>query len=149
MAAVTKKGNTHYVVYRMPKQEGEKTGKQIWEPFLEPEQANLRKAEIEAMFKAGRAPAHSRLTFEEFVNNKFIPVYGRKAWKNTTYDTNVGIIRGHLMPEFGDVLLRKITPYSVEKFLAHLADKKSCRMQSTSPRRICHAFRGGQQTISM
>lgn len=124
MATVVKKGNTNYIVFRLPKQFGEKKGAQIWEPTTSIQQANLRKAEIEAMLNDGRAPAHSRLTFEEFVNQKYIPVYAKKTWKNTTYDTNMGIIRNHLIPEFGTCLLRKIKPFAVEQYLAGLTEKK-------------------------
>ncbi len=50
--------------------------------------------------------------------------YAKKKWKYTTYDTNMGAIRNHLYPTFGEMKLRKITPFAVEKFFSEITAKK-------------------------
>ncbi len=124
MATVVKRGNGYAVVYRLARQQGEAAGKQVWESFEEESEANLRKLAVEALILQGRTLAHSELTFREFIETKFIPVYAKKKWKYTTYDTNMGVIRNHLYPTFGDLKLRKITPFIVESFFSTLTAKK-------------------------
>ncbi len=124
MAAIRKKGNSIYLVYRMSSGPGKYTGKQIWEKCQNETEANLKKLEIEAQMLQGRAIVYSELTFREFVETKFIAVYAKKKWKYTTYDTNMGIIRNHLYPTFEHMKLRSITPFAVESFFSQITAKK-------------------------
>src|SRR5438874_1227664 len=75
-------------------------------------QSQMSKSEAEAVLSAilreinaGMAGAARPVyTLEQFVNEVYLP-YGRRSWKESTAGTSEQIVKSHLIPEFGKVLL--------------------------------------------
>ncbi len=63
-------------------------------------------------------------TFEQFVENVYIPVFQGGKWKDSTADTEIPQIRFHLIRAFGDRILRNITDEALQAFLNETA--KTC-----------------------
>jgi hypothetical protein len=63
-------------------------------------------------------------TFEQFVENVYIPVFQGGKWKDSTADNEIPQIRYHLVRAFGEEILRNITDEALQAFLNETA--KSC-----------------------
>jgi integrase len=63
-------------------------------------------------------------TFEQFVENVYIPIFQGGKWKDSTADNEISQIRHHLVGAFGDEMLRSITDEALQAFLNETG--KSC-----------------------
>lgn len=63
-----------------------------------------------------------RTTFEQFVEQVYVPVFERK-WKPSTADTEIPRIRFHLVRGLGDKLMRTITREDMQDLLDRVAKK--------------------------
>ena len=99
MASIQKKGNTWYVIYRCESPNGEVSQK--WERALSHKQALKRKAEIENQQYDGTFINPNTLTVQQFLDD-FVELYGTKNWGNSTYSSNMGLIRNYIIPLIGN-----------------------------------------------
>ena len=97
-------------------------------------QSQMSKAEAEVALSAilrlvnsGTAHAAKAIyTFEQFTNEVYLP-FGRRSWKESTAGTSEQIIKSHLVPEFGKVLLHGFRREELQDFL----DRKALDLSSS------------------
>jgi len=122
MAIVKPRGDKFCVVYRYV--DGEGKTKQKWETFDTEKEAVKRKLEVELGKLENTLHVPTEMTFEEFFYKKFLPLHGKQKWRYSTYETNVGMIRNHVLHSFGKKKLSAITPIMIEELYAKLLEKK-------------------------
>jgi len=84
----------------------------------------MTKAEAEGVLSAilravNSGAAHAArpvYTFEQFVKDVYLP-FSRRGWKESTAGTSEQIVKSHLVPEFGKVLLHAIRREELQDFL--------------------------------
>ena len=122
MAIVKPRGKKYCVVYTYINEEGEK--KQKWETFGTEKEANKRKLEVELGKLNNNLSVPTEMTVGEFFEQKYLKLYGKAKWRYSTYETNVGIFRNHILPSFGKKKLSAISPIMVEELYEKLRKKK-------------------------
>jgi len=65
-------------------------------------------------------------TFEQFIENVYLP-FCRRSWKESTTGTSEQIVKTHLIPEFGKLLL----PAIQREELQDLLDRKALQLSSS------------------
>ena len=55
--------------------------------------------------------------------SQYIDTYGTSNWKFKTHDTNVSMIKNHILPAFGGTRLKDVSPIMVENYFAELREK--------------------------
>jgi len=65
-------------------------------------------------------------SFEQFVDEVYLP-FGRRSWKESTAGTSEQIVKSHLVPEFGNILLHAIRREELQDFL----DRKALDLSSS------------------
>ena len=145
MAAIYKKENGKYrVIYDNPdgadRNQRQKTfnSKKDAEKFLR---------EVEYKRDQNTLLTPKNRTVEEFFN-EWIGLYAKANWQGSTYDTNVGIIRNHVIPVLGNMELNKVSPLDIEKFIDSLRSKKFPVLKQRTKVKImnclvCHLLRLG------
>jgi integrase len=97
-------------------------------------QSQMTKAEAEGVLSAilrsiNSGPAHAGkaiYTFEQFINEVYLP-FARRGWKESTAGTSEQIVKSHLVPEFGKVLLHAVRRDVLQDFL----DRKARALSSS------------------
>jgi len=112
-----------YDVYITDNSTGKKKRVQKQDTFETELKAKDFKLDIEYQTKKGTLKLSEKMTMAELFE-KWLPLYARKKWKGRTYDTNVGLIRNHILPYFGETDIDKIRSYDVEVFIDSLTQKK-------------------------
>lgn len=119
MASITKRGTTYAVVYDNGK---DANGKRIqrWESGYTYRQAQKRKVEIEYRKSKSKEPYKNLpdMTLKEFID-LWLPVQ-RVYWQFNTYTSAESMLRNHVTPYMGDMVLRKIKPYDIDSLLSYL-----------------------------
>ena len=88
-------------------------------------QADIMMAEIlEPLNEKARQQITPIYTFRRYMNEVFLPVYRRK-WKESTRMSSESAIQTHLIPEFGDRLLRDVKREHMQAFLDRKAQTHS------------------------
>lgn len=78
-------------------------------------------AEYLAPINQGLENVGSATNFSHYVENTYIPV-ALKKMANPTQSRYKGIIKNYLKPAFGSLTLRELTPMTIDRYLANLAD---------------------------
>src|SRR5258707_653450 len=97
-------------------------------------QSQMCKAEAEAVLSAILRSINSGTvhiakaiyTFEQFTNEVYLP-FCRRGWKESTAGTSEQIVKSHLVPEFGKILLHAIRREELQDFL----DRKALDLSSS------------------
>ncbi len=101
--------------------------------------SQMGKGEAEAALSAILQPINSGVargprplyTFEQFIENVYLP-FCRRSWKESTAGTSEQIVKTHLIPEFGKVLL----PAIQREELQDLLDRKALELSSSPVKHI-------------
>jgi len=92
-------------------------------PVVRPRQFLRRASGAHAKQLAGLCPSRSKATkFSHYVETTYIPIALRKMAKSTQ-DRYKGVITNYLEPAVGKLCLRDLTPATVDRFFAGLADE--------------------------
>jgi hypothetical protein len=96
--------------------------------------SQMGRGEAEAALSAILRPINSGVakgprtlyTFEQFIENVYLP-FCRRSWKESTAGTSEQIVKTHLIPEFGKLLL----PAIQREQLQDLLDRKALELSSS------------------
>lgn len=96
--------------------------------------SQMSKSEAEAVLAAILREVNAGLvqsaravyTFEQFVTEVWLP-FCRRSWKESTAGTSEQIVKFHLIPEFGKILLHALRREDLQDFL----DRKACDLSSS------------------
>lgn len=121
MAAIIKRNNRFYVVYKYNNEKGER--KQKWETYKTMTEAKTRQKEIEYRESIGTFVVPQCHTLKELMK-EYVSLYGKQTWALSTYSCNVGLINNYILPFIGDMKLKEITSRVLEKYYQQLLKSK-------------------------
>lgn len=117
-------GTVYDVSFRYKTAEGYKTyGKR---GFATKQEANKHEAEMKTKLTApGFQPidiANSKQTVKEYMET-WVEVHGKANLRPSTFDSYKGYIRNYIVPAFGQVQLKQLTPAMIDALLQSMSDK--------------------------
>jgi hypothetical protein len=109
--SVIKRGDTYSIVYRIG-------GKQKWE-VIGPTKREADKALTEKLAELNKAPYRElkKIAFRDFAH-KWLVDYAEGKVKPGTLDHYQRVVKVHLVPYFGEVPLRQISPELVQGYIS-------------------------------
>ena len=121
MAAVYQKENGKYrVIYDNPNGIGRN---QRQKTFNSKKEAEKFLREVEYKRDQNKLITPKSRTVEDFFN-EWVALYAKANWQGKTYDTNLGILKNHIIPVLGKMELNKVCPLDIERFINSLRSKK-------------------------
>lgn len=110
MASIVKRGGSYSVVYTVTVNG---LRKQKWETYRTLDEAEQRKQTLDLCrkVKTGKRGKHID-TVEELIN-RYILLYGQVKWSLSTFQSNCGLIRNYILPQFGKIRLEELSPLVV------------------------------------
>jgi integrase len=93
-------------------------GKQHWQSFKSKEEAELHLAQVLTRKARGESQPHrTKIRFGEFAA-QWLRVYAASKVSRRTFEGYEGVLRVHLLPEFGNRYLGDISALSIEEFMS-------------------------------
>src|SRR5437762_2276038 len=109
-ANLMQRGKSWVVYYRAD-------GKQIWKSFKTKDEAEVELARVNLKRASGESAAPpAKITFRDFAAKWLQHVEGRVAPK--TFEGYEGVLRVHVLPELGGLLLTQITLEQLDAFVS-------------------------------
>lgn len=107
MASIVKRGNSYSVVYMTTVQDQRK---QKWEAFHSLGEAEQRKQILELCQRTKARKREKHIDTVEDLMERYILLYGQIKWSLSTFQTNCGLIRNYILPQFGMIRLHELSP---------------------------------------
>jgi integrase len=107
---IRRRGNSWVVVFRA-------NGRQHWRSFKTRDEAELYLAHAQAKKVRGEFRTPTKITFTAFAA-EWLRDYALGHVGPKTYEGYEGVLRLHLVPEFGDLFLSEITRKTIDAFVA-------------------------------
>lgn len=107
MASIVKRGNSYSVVY-MTTVRGQR--KQKWESYHSREEAERRKQTLDMYYLAKRRKEAHQIETVAQLMEKYVALYGVSKWSASTFQSNSGLIRNYILPLFGSIRLKELSP---------------------------------------
>lgn len=107
MASIVKRGNSYSVVYMTTVQDQRK---QKWETFHSLDEAEQRKQILELCQGTKARKRGKHIDTVEDLMERYILLYGQIKWSLSTFQTNCGLIRNYILPQFGMIRLHELSP---------------------------------------
>jgi Site-specific recombinase XerD len=128
MASVLKRNDKYVVRYDYKDSKGKR--RQKWEEFNTKNEANKFKTEIELKKLNDDFITPSETTVEQFLN-EWIEIHAKANWQYKTYESSRYMIKKHIIPAIGQMILQKLKPKEIEVFFNDLREKKMINTKGT------------------
>ncbi len=123
MASIVKRGNSYSVVY-MTTVRGQR--KQKWETYHSREEAERRTQTLDMYCHAKcRKEDHQIETVTQLME-KYVALYGFSKWSASTFQSNSGLIRNYILPLFGNIRLKELSPLMAAELYRDLLQQPRC-----------------------
>lgn len=117
MASIVKRGNSYSVVY-MTTVCGQR--KQKWETYHSSEEAERRKQTLDMYDQSKRRKADHQIETVAQLMEKYVALYGMSKWSVSTFQSNSGLIRNYILPLFGSIRLKELSPLMAAELYRNL-----------------------------
>lgn len=107
MASIVKRGNSYSVVY-MTTVCGQR--KQKWETYHSSEEAERRKRTLDMYDQSKRKKEDHQIETVAQLMEKYVALYGVSKWSVSTFQSNSGLIQNYILPLFGNIRLKELSP---------------------------------------
>ena len=107
MASIVKRGSSYSVVYRTTVR-GRR--KQKWETYRSSEEAERRKQTLDMYYQSKRRKEAHQIETVAQLMEKYVVLYGVSKWSAATFQSNSGLIRNYILPLFGSIRLKELSP---------------------------------------
>ena len=137
MASIVQRNKSYSVVYTI--YDGEKK-RQKWETYHSYEAALRRKEQLNLIQQHEKERArYQEGTLAQFLR-EYVELYGRVNWACSTYTSNEGLIRNHIIPFMGSMRLTEFTPKVIAALYGKLqSDPKISPSVMTSIHKLLHS----------
>lgn len=121
MASIVQRGKSYCVVYYTVK---DGVRKQKWESYHSQSEALFRKSIVEYHQRTKKLEAVVQPETVAQLLYEYVHLYGRAKWSLSMYTTSMGLIRNYIVPLFGTVQLKDLSPRLVAKLYSAFQDCK-------------------------
>ena len=137
MASIVQRNKSFSVVYTI--YDGDKK-KQKWETYHSYEVALRRKEQLDLIQQHEKERTQYREgTLAQFLE-EYVELYGRVHWACSTYTSNEGLIRNHIIPFMGSMRLTEFTPKVIAALYGKLqSDPKISHSVMTNIHKLLHS----------
>lgn len=103
MASIVKRGNSYSVVY-MATVGGQR--KQKWETYRSLDEAEKRKRLLDLYRNVQTKRQNEYVDTVGHLMERYVLLYGQQKWSFSTFQSNCGLIRNYILPQFGMIRLQ-------------------------------------------
>ena len=110
MASIVKRGNSYSVVYM------ETVGdqrKQKWETYRSLGEAEKRKRLLDLYRDVQTKKRNEPIDTVGHLMERYVLLYGQQKWSFSKFQSNCGLIRNYILPQFGMIRLQELSPLVV------------------------------------